>query len=259
MSELNDIAKDLAGGRTLEDLRRVFTDRDRAKVQKTPEQSERERAYWERVYSSRPVIARRTRRVVELRAEMPYEQARKEVVAMLEVRQSELAILRSEPDFKIQFTPEQGRTIEALIRWLINDSNSALPLHQGVWLWGQPGTFKTELMLILEKLSSGLQKEFVFTDFSIQYAENEKNVQFNRCFDEFLKRTDTVKSYGNAFSPVEYIIENRYNRFMRYGQFTIIISNFSPAQAADMLSPQAFDRLRAMVNSIEMPGESKRR
>lgn len=258
MSQIDEIAKKAAGGRSLEELRRAFdASRERKRFPTTKEQSEKEAEYWKNVFSEKNRLPKTL--LIPVKQEMQYVEARKMLIEGMEARQSELKILRNEPDFKLKFTPQQGSVIETMLRWLINDPLCSLNLRQGIWLYGNPGTFKTELMRLLEPISSGLTKQFMFTDFSTEYAETEKNVQFNRAFDEFLKRTDVIKNYGNAASPTEQVIEQRYKRFMRYGQYTIIITNFSPNSAAGMMSTQAFDRLRAMVNSLEMPGESKRR
>ncbi len=268
MNDVNQIAQQLAHGRTLEELR----DRMAGNVTATPyqrpaEKAESELAYWQRVYGAKP--ERKARAYIPAHTQdLDYEEARKALWGMVLDRGVEIAAAKNLPYYEIKFDQEQAAVIRNLLKWLINDPTSTLPLAKGVWLFGEPGTFKTEIMQILSSFSMArkLSKAFHFVDWSLEYDKflldgvpmSEQHKQFNRCFDEFLKKTEDVKKYGNVTNPNESIIEARYRRFKNYGQKTLFVSNFSPVIAQQQLSTQAFDRLSEMVSSILMPGNSKR-
>jgi len=116
-------------------------------------------------------------------------------------------------------------------------------------------------------LAQKLTKAFEFVDWSVEFEKlvNDKiqivkpNVSGNRAFDEFLKYSTELKSYGNVENPTEALVSQRYTRFIGYGWKTIIVTNAHPNEAEKLLSEQAFDRICQMCYSVEMPGKSKRR
>lgn len=268
--DIEKFATQMANGKTLEDLRQRMSQSAKAASAstRTTEEVERELAYWHGVYSAQ----RRGNTVsfapLSYAQEMDYENARKSVWNLVLDRGYEIAAAKNLPFYEVKFDQAQADTVRNLLKWLINDEGSALPLAKGVWLWGEPGTFKTEIMQILSAfgLARGLSKAFHFVDWSLEYDKflldgvhfSETHKQFNRCFDEFLKKTEDVKRWGNVTNPNESLIESRYRRFKKFGQKSLFISNFSPAVAQEQLSTQGFDRLTEMVASIKMPGTSKR-
>ena len=174
-------------------------------------------------------------------------------------------------DYKILLTKDQGEVITNLIKWLINDPSGELDLAKGFWLFGKPGVFKTEFVRLMQDFSENnkLTKAFRYTDWSMEYdialMDNkggdiiQVNQMFNRCFDEFGRKTMPINRFGNKVDANEAIIESRYVRFKRYRQITCFVSNYHPASIQKILSEMAFDRIREMVKSIEMPGESYRK
>jgi hypothetical protein len=265
MIDINEIAKAAAGGRSLEELKASAQRAVERKREAVGQLSEHGKDYLANIWNANKVD--NAKGVISYEQEGDYEHTRKAFWERILIRGEEIAKLKNIANYPIVFTQEQGEVIKDLLKWLINDNTSSLPLNKGIWLHGEVGTFKTELMQIMAKFSQdhNLSKKFHFVDWSISYEDfitdaktYESLIRLNRCFDEFLKKTNDVKDFGNAENPNETLIEVRYKKFQAYGQKTIIISNFSPNYALNVLSTQAGDRMKSMFGSIEMPGTSKR-
>ena len=262
-TDIGAIAAEYAGGRTVEQLRESMN-RSATKREHTANTAAAT-AY----IQSLPERKAAGTYVLPTVQEMEYTEARRAFGAMLLQREAVLKVLKGNDDFKVVFDESQKAVVSDLLKWVINDQTSRIPLQKGIWLWGAPGTFKTELTKLLSafSLSQKLTKAFEFVDWSVEFEKlvNDKiqivkpNVSGNRAFDEFLKYSTELKSYGNVENPTEALISQRYTRFIGYGWKTIIVTNAHPNEAEKMLSPQAFDRICQMCQSVEMPGKSKRR
>lgn len=264
-TEIEKLALQFSGGRTLEDLRRGQSREGSAGA--VVGNSEAVAAYWERVFSGKKM--QRVTMVAPLEQVVDFETARVEFRELIKVRATEIATAKNDPSFKILLTPEQGEVVVSLLKWLINDPTGPLDIAKGFWLYGQPGTFKTELVKLLQRYAQQreLFKQFQFTDWSLEYDIAlmdgksdmiQVNEQQFRCFDEFGRKVMPINRFGNKVDANESIIESRYQRFKRYRQFSMFVSNYDPAQVESILSPMAFSRLREMVKSIKMPGTDKR-
>jgi hypothetical protein len=276
MTDIEKQALELSGGRDLSQLRESME--RLAKRMKggandegfVLEVSDYGKDYLKNIWNPKP---QNCSPVISYAQEMEYSEARLAVGRMVLRRGAEIAAIKGLSNYKIEFSPDQAAVIESLVKWVINDSSSTLPLSKGVWLWGGVGVFKTEIMKIISKFSltqkvndKHLSKAFHFVDWSLEYNNSIKqNIEISqgmqydyRCFDEFLKHTEDKKEFGNTYNPNEDLIARRYPRFNSSGQKSLFVSNFSPDFAAGALSQQAYDRLCAMVTSIQMPGESKR-
>ena len=265
-TDINEIARKAANGRTLEDLQRSMSASVTAKTAHQPNiEAIRE-------YSNTVFAERRTRAKFEghNEQEMDAQEAVEQFRELVKERAVQLAVFKNNPNFKILFSPEQGVIIRDLILWFINCGESRYRLDKGPYLYGSFGTFKTELMLLFQKFAehNRLRKRFEFVNIEGQYtkavAESDfdmvmPNTYLNRCFDEFGRRILVLNRYGNQVLVNDAIIEARYQRFKQYGQISMFISNFEPNHAKTVLSPVAFDRLLEMAQSISWPGESMRK
>ena len=233
----------------------------------TQEQSENVAKYWENVFQSKP---KQTSKVVKaLVQESDYKTFRKAFIFEMERRADEIAIITANPNFKWEWSEEQGAVIKKLIQWFINDPQCDIPLSKGPFLYGMPGTGKTEIVKALGVVASDLElsKRFEYICMSDEYEKARHNSQYdpitpnlfsNRCLDEFGRHFGAVKSYGNETDINESVIEGRYARFMSYGQNTIAVTNASPNELLNLFSPMVADRVRAMCAGLLMPGNSKR-
>ena len=269
---LEHIAKQLAGGATLEELR---TRQSNAKQLLSPqsrpqteEEKARELAYWEKVFAERekqqnPIKPR------SFRQEMEYADARVRLIEILNKRADFIAVNESKPGFKWTFTLEDGEVIQNLIKWFINDPSGAYPINRGLYVYGKPGTGKTEILQCLIELGqkwalskcpdySRLSETYTMAKADAGYDPVTTNVQFDRVFDEFGRFTGAVKRYGDDLDINEAIIEAREARWKRYGQLTILISNGSKDQIQGLFSSMLFDRIRSFTTDVHFSGDSKR-
>ena len=113
-----------------------------------------------------------------------------------------------------------------------------------------------------------MQKRFEWTNLSETYtlAKTDKeynpvvqNVTMNRAFDEFGRYSGGVIRFGDTLDINEAIIEQRYERWKRYGQFSFFIANVTPNDLQSLVSPMLLDRIREMCTSVLFPGQSKRK
>ena len=269
--DINQIAAELAGGMSLQDLRKAqadYTSRQPAAAEKTPEQIAAEIQYWDRVFAPRPekpslAIVRRTAQ------EMGYEEARRKFWAVLQLRAAHTAVIENRPEFEWRFDDGEKLILANLVRYFINDPASAYPLTKGLFLFGQNGTGKTEMMRAFSRFTAeyDLSKKFEFSSLSEIYthARSDKeydpvtpNLQFDRCFDEFGRFIGPIVRFGEPLDITEAIMEGRYNRFRTYGQLTHAISNMATNEAQAAFSPVIFDRMRQMFSSVQFKGTSKR-
>jgi hypothetical protein len=276
MTDIEKQALELSGGRDLSQLRESMERLARRMKGGANEEdfvlevSDYGKDYLKNIWNPKP---QNCSPVISYAQEMEYSEARLAVGRMVLRRGAEIAAIKGLSNYKIEFSPDQAAVIESLVKWVINDSSSTLPLSKGIWLWGGVGVFKTEIMKIISKFSltqkvneKHLSKAFHFVDWSLEYNNSIKqNIEISqgmqydyRCFDEFLKHTEDKKEFGNTYNPNEDLIARRYPRFNSSGQKSLFVSNFSPDFAAGALSQQAYDRLYAMVTSTQMPGQSKR-
>lgn len=267
MNNIEKIATQLAGGLSLDELRRRQSGEAKQRV-KSPEEIEAESEYWARVFAEKParpemLMCRSTAQ------EMEYDDARKKFWGVMQMRASHIAVLENNPEFEWIITPELSVILRNLVKYFINDRTSEIPLTKGLFVFGENGTGKTEIMQSFSRFTeaNNLTKRFIFGSMSEVYsrARADKdfdpitpNEQRDRCFDEFGRNVGPIIRFGDALDINEAIIEARYNRFRRYGQITHFIANMAPNEAEVKLSPMVFDRLRSMCTSIEFTGKSKR-
>ena len=196
-----------------------------------------------------------------------YDIARKTVIDIMEERAYRKSKLIGR-EFKYDFTGI-GDTIKDLIHYFVNSSEGSLDLSKGIFLHGVPGTGKTEIMQILQEATSriNLRSQFTIESLSIMYDRARGSevynpipdaVQLNKCFDEFGRHSGAVMRFGNPLNITETLIEQRYIRFEASGQKTHFISNFSPDEAMQMLSPAIRDRLKKMCQSVKFGEKSHR-
>lgn len=270
-TDLATLARQYAGGLSPSELAQRFEQHTERAVSRgpepSPEQAEYTRQYWANVFAQRPAVSPDFQCTRVAHIELDFEEARKRVWALFHQRAMQLS---GKPGNEFwQFNSEERELIRDMIRYFINDPGGRFDPNKGLFVYGNPGTGKTEIMRIMAHFTttSGLSKAFRFGSMSEIYTRArsddnyepiEPNVQFARCFDEFGRYTGSVMRFGNAIDLNEAIIERRYTRWQNYGQITHMIANCTPNDARELLTSMLFDRLRSMCTSLEFPGESKR-
>lgn len=272
IQHISRIAQEAAGGKSLEDLQRAEANYLQRKAEQSAERSqaaaEALKEYWGNVFAEKPqkqpafMVTRRTAQ------EMDYDEARKKFWAILQLRAAHIAMNTGNPEFKWIFDEKQAEQIGHLLRYFINDPDSRYPLTKGLFVYGAPGTGKTEVMQALGRFTEEyeLTKKFELVNMPAVYDSARRGndevatqEQYDRCFDEFGRITGSVLQYGNPIDLNEGIIEARYIRFQRYGQITHLITNATPNSTEKMFSPALYDRIRSMCASVLFEGQSKRK
>lgn len=270
--DIDAIAKELANGMSLEQLR----ERQGAAATKLTTGSippmaplvavtEAGRQYLERLKGEAkptPPTAR------DLSQPMKWDVARRKVWALFEMRAAHISQIEDRA-FDWVFDDNDLHIIRNMIRYFINDKECDWPITKGLFVYGLPGTGKTEIMQVFERFckDNDLPKAFQFTSMAETYvkAKAEKgfdpitqNIQLDRCFDEFGLYTGSVTTFGESLDINEAIIEARYKRFRQSGQVSHFISNMTTEQVKAAFSPMIFDRIRSMCTSVFFQGNSKR-
>lgn len=226
-----------------------------------------ESEYWRMVFSepAKPALTVTVRREREA---MAYEEARRSFWKSLVTRGNAIAEIEDRP-FQWEFNDDMKAVIRNLLLWALHDPESEYPINKGLFVYGAPGVGKTEIMDVLGLWMSAnnFGKAFSVKSMSTIYAEQRTIKDFDaleiyqqntRCFDEFGRTTGPVKVFGNDIDLNEAIIEARYERFRKFGQITCFISNGTPEEFENMLTPMILDRLRAMCTPVWFSGKSKR-
>lgn len=265
-NDIDKIAAELAHNLSPDQLREQWEKRQSG--ERRSEISEAERQYWRAVFEQDAQNALFVR-VRKFEPEMTYDEARRKFWAVLQFRAAAIETLSEQP-FSWVFTDEEKTILQNIVRYFINDPESAYPLCKGLFVYGAPGTGKTEIMQAAQKFceSNDLKKSFRFTSMSAVYIQTKtdkdfdpvtENIMYDRAFDEFGRNAGAVIRFGDSLDINEAIVELRYERWKRYGQLSHFIANATPNEVEALFSPMVFDRIREMCTSVLFPGKSKRK
>ena len=168
MEDINKLAAQLAGGLSLDELRSRQSGVIAKERVKSPEEIEAEHKYWTKVFAERPVKQAALMVCRNTAQELDYEDARRKFWAIMQVRAAHIATLENNQDFEWIITPEFGAIIRGMVKYFINDRTSNLPLTKGLFVFGENGTGKTEVMQAFSRFTEtyDLTKRFVFGSMS---------------------------------------------------------------------------------------------
>ena len=274
--DLQALAAEAAGGLSNEELARRREEwqkrrQERRQPELTPEQQDKIMRYAAGLFAPRRPASITTR--LSFSHEMSYQDARVKFWEVLRARAEQISILKGR-EFNFVFSPEQAQVVGGLLKYFVNDPSSPFQLNKGIFLYGMPGTGKTEIMTAfcifckeyrLTKAFEWAHMPTVYQELRASGSDKEGRKdpisfysQFNRMLDEFARITGPVLVMGNPIDPNEALIESRYIRFEAYGQITHITANAAPNEVAALLTPAVLDRLRAMCTGVKYPGQTKR-
>lgn len=142
---------------------------------------------------------------------------------------------------------------------------------KGILLMGEPGSGKTQLMRIFQRILLGLQSPNHFRFFvawqvaneyqsvGLQAIEKWRNFK-HTCFDEIaISRDREIRnSWGNRSNVVEDLILMRYDLFDVHGVLSHFTTNATPHSFAEIYQPRTVSRILGMCNVIVLTGTDRR-
>lgn len=268
--DIDALAKELAKGMSLEAMREkmnggTLSTGSIPPLSPTIPITDKGRAYLDNLHKEKQPAPPAQR---DLSQPMSWDVARRKVWALFEMRAAHISQIEDR-EFNWVFDQDELTIIRNLIRYFTNDREGKYPITKGLFLYGLPGTGKTEIMQVMERFAreNDLPKKFEFTSMAETYVKTKAekgfdpitlNIQLDRCFDEFGLYTGSVMTFGESLDINEAIIEARYKRYRQSGQITHFISNMTTIEAQGAFSPMIFDRIRQMCTSVHFKGNSKR-
>lgn len=172
------------------------------------------------------------------------------------------------------FRKEYGKTYNDLVRWCLADFNGALSPVKGLWIWGDIGTGKSTLLLIVKEFCRryrprvhGLHGSFRISN-TVEICSHFQREGYSgidtyiasdsQAFDEIGSENIPTGYYGSAENVMQYIFQRRYDR--RYeGIVTHVTTNITKEQITKVYGARIYDRSREMFNFIEFRGKSFRK
>jgi predicted ATPase len=158
-----------------------------------------------------------------------------------------------------------------LTNYFIKDENSPYSVKKGVCLFGDVGTGKSLTMQVFSEFTQDNTNKFKVHDMkeiarAVQQHGVEVLSEYTRgscCYDD-VGFEDKANHYGNKICIFTELVNILYERFLKNGKVFHITTNLGFSQNfgfgtfAERYDRRVVDRLREMLNIIELNGESKR-
>ena len=165
---------------------------------------------------------------------------------------------------KYVFAIEQANVLDIIAKWLV------APVAWGLLLAGIPGTGKTTIVNTIQRIIAALQLQDPFKPMSSfeyagllvvtakevcrEYVANQRSLdKYRRTFllalDELGNEPLEIISYGNVLTPIEDLLEYRYQRRLP----TIIATNISQQKIRENYGDRIASRFNEMMFVVNMP------
>ena len=175
------------------------------------------------------------------------------------------------PTYKVD--SENKEILNSLFFYVNGHTDKQLDPQKGIWLWGNIGTGKSTIILILGevlRLQGRGYKTINCSNIASEYAAhgidalNESTYNevsgivkpVNRAFDELGREPLPAKHYGNELNVMQYIFQIRYE--FKNKVRTFVTTNLMPEAIEVLYGKYIADRVKEMFNVIELKGGSRR-
>ncbi|MBW8688174.1 hypothetical protein [Chitinophaga rhizophila] len=166
--------------------------------------------------------------------------------------------------------------IVPIVAWMLRDdvvaSQCRIDLNKGIFLGGDIGTGKTQLMQLMRcivyspyeyavhscpKIALDFGKSGTQTIMRYSYDCLSKNssIQAVCCFDDLGKEINT-KHYGTSCNIMQQILLARYELFVQHGIITHVTSALNTLQLEEKYGTGIRSRFREMFNRITFPANT---
>ena len=224
---IDDLARKLSGGKTLEDLKNIQTRNTEKLIEKLElkaESNEAVQRYFEKLKSGNFVVPQ-----TEFKS-MPYDETRQRLWQLIKPKNWVINDLNRD-------------VFIYLISWLsgnsiAQDSNIVLDAKKGIFLCGGTGNGKTSTMKIIQKFCLD-NPEYRFRHFKMKPMSEilddmangiQPKLEGNWCIDDIgVNYFEVAKVYGNTFHPLPYLIDKLYLNF-KNGFLLHVTSNETPKE-----------------------------
>jgi DNA replication protein DnaC len=193
-----------------------------------------------------------------------YEEARKEISKILKAKLERI-------EKELSLSDKDKEIYRNLTNYFIRDENSPYNVKKGICLFGDVGTGKSLTMQVFSEFTQDNANKFKIHDMkeiarAVQQHGVEVLPEYTRgscCYDD-VGFEDKANHYGNKICIFTELVNILYERFLKSGKVFHITTNLGFSQNfgfgtfADKYDRRVVDRLREMLNIIELNGQSKR-
>lgn len=252
------LAEAMSGrGKTIQTLQEAKDKRNSYKL--SEEQQERNRKYLQYVKTTdkpkptQPIFIKKS-----------FEDARKEISKILRAKLERI-------DKELMLSDKDKDIYRNLTNYFIKDENSQYSVKKGICLFGDVGTGKSLTMQVFSEFTQDNTNKFKVHDMkeiarAVQQHGVEVLSKYTRgscCYDD-VGFEDKANHYGNKICIFTELVNILYERFLKSGKVFHITTNLGFSQNfgfgtfAERYDRRVVDRLREMLNIIELNGQSKR-
>jgi DNA replication protein DnaC len=244
-------------GKTIQTLQESKDKRNSYKL--SEEQQERNRKYLQYVKTTdkpkptQPVFIKKS-----------FEDARKEISKIIRAKLERI-------DKELMLSDKDKDIYRNLTNYFIKDESSPYSAKKGICLFGDVGTGKSLTMQVFSEFTQDNTNKFKVHDMkeiarAVQQHGVEVLSEYTRgscCYDD-VGFEDKANHYGNKICIFTELVNILYERFLKSGKVFHITTNLGFSQNfgfgtfAERYDRRVVDRLREMLNIIELNGQSKR-
>lgn len=173
----------------------------------------------------------------------------------------------------IRLSPDEQLVVDDVTRYFIGDPSSSIPLHKGIFLYGDVGVGKT---FLLEKIMRELMRlipvplmQFGFVEATtiVDEVKQAKTLQPLKAYnhstwliDEMGKEEVVLRLYKDVEErPMDRLLSALYRQYTNNDLRTHATSNKQPSDLEKYYGTRIFDRFGDMFEPVLWPGNDSKR